>query len=516
MAKSKKGGAFGFLRGRVGPVTYSILSAERSKSGKKEQIVRSLPDSVANPNSVGQILQRMKGKPASRFYAALETILSNAFEGVRYGGASRRYFMKKAMEMVGGPYIPKGVDRFIPAEYLMSEGSLNSFPLVRSQASDPLLHTSLTVDYTGGDNYTQQALADALGVSINTQISIVIVNNENGVFVPHFAGFDERITIADLPSAALVINQQPQFGNAAIQVASLGIAGLTMTNWVAACVILSVQDASGAWLRSTQKMVLNTQMYSDLYSTEAENAAIASYQDTIANNALTNPWYLNLGMNQAFDGRLIVGVPSDVALPEENAFARYCVIGKQVSEDNGQLTIERCVFATETTDNGLIIIVDGSVAKTDPALTVAAYRQALGTNAYTVKTWLNSYAAQAGLTWQGSAASSVSLYYRGVTVDEETINFICLPNGKIALFAANDGDGNTQGGMIVSDGQVNIDTSDVVDKYSITEATEVIVTNPTPIVYGSVPESYTISYNGTNITINGGVPQGATLVEYQG
>lgn len=404
MGKSKKGGVFGYLRGRVGDVSYSILSAKRSKSGKKEQIVRILPDSVENPNSVGQILQRMKVKPAAKFYAALETILSNAFEGVAYGEASRRYFMKKAMEMVGGPYIPKGVDRFIPAEYIMSEGSLYSFPLVRSQASDLNLHTSLTVAYEGGGTYTQQALADALGVSVNTQISIIIVNNENGIFVPHYAGFDERITIADLPSEALVINDQPQYGNAAIQVANLGIAGLTMTNWVAACVILSIQDASGAWLRSTQNMVLNTQMYSDLYSTDAQNAAIASYQDTVANNALTNPWYLNLGMNQAFDGRIIVGVPSDMPLPVENAFARNCVIGEIVNRGDGYISIERCVFATDTTDNGLIIIVDGSVAKTDPALTVAAYRQALGANAYTVKTWLNSYAAQAGLTWQGSEA----------------------------------------------------------------------------------------------------------------
>lgn len=403
MGKSKKGGVYGFLRGRVGSVSYSVLSAKRSKSGEKEQIVRILPDSVENPNSVGQILQRMKVKPAAKFYAALETILSNAFEGVAYGEASRRYFMKKAMEMVGGPYIPKGVDRFIPAEYLMSEGSLPSFPLVRSQASDLNLHTSLTVAYEGGGTYTQQALADALGVSVNTQISIVIVNNENGVFVPHYAGFDERITIADLPSAALVINDQPQYGNAAIQVANLGIAGLTMTNWVAACVILSIQDASGAWLRSTQNMVLNTQMYADLYSTDAQNAAIASYQDTVANNALTNPWYLNLGMNQAFNGRIIVGVPSDMPLPVENAFARNCVIGEQVNEGDGYISIERCVFATDTTDNGLIIIVDGSVAKTDPALTVAAYRAALGENAFPVKTWLNSYAAQAGLTWQGGA-----------------------------------------------------------------------------------------------------------------
>lgn len=409
MGKSKKGGVFGYLRGRVGDVSYSILSASRSASGKKEQIVRILPDEVANPNSVGQILQRMKVKPAAKFYAALETILSNAFEGVAYGEASRRYFMKKAMEMVGGPYIPKGVDRFIPAEYLMSEGSLNSFPLVRSQASDPLLHTTIDVTSGGGQTYTQQALADALGVSINTQISIIIVNNENGVFVPHFAGFDQRITIADIPASALQVSSDAAYGNAAINVANLGISGLTMTNWVAACVILSIQDASGAWLRSTQNMVLNTTMYADLYNEDAQNAAIASYQDTSANNALTNPWYLNLGMNQAFEGSIIVGVPANIPLSADNAFARNCALGETVERGDGYLTVSRNVFATDNTDNGLIIIVDGGVAKTDPALTVAAYRAALGENAYPVKTWLNSYAAQAGLTWQGSDAPAVPL-----------------------------------------------------------------------------------------------------------
>lgn len=416
MGKSKKGGVFGYLRGRVGDVSYSILSAKRSKSGKKEQIVRILPDSVENPNSVGQILQRMKVKPAAKFYAALETILSNAFEGVAYGEASRRYFMKKAMGIVGGPYIPKGVDRFIPAEYLMSEGSLNSFPLVRSQASDLLLHTTLNVESGGGGTYTQQALADELSVSINTQISIIIVNNENGVFVPHFAGFDQRITIADIPASALQISSDAAYGNAAINVANLGISGLTMTNWVAACVILSIQDASGAWLRSTQNMVLNTTMYADLYNEDAQNAAIASYQDTSASNALTNPWYLNLGMNQAFEGSIIVGVPSNIPLSADNAFARNCALGETVERGDGYITVSRNVFATDTTDNGLIIIVDGGVAKTDPALTVAAYRAALGENAYPVKTWLNSFAAQAGLTWQGEATPTPSPAVEGFRV----------------------------------------------------------------------------------------------------
>ena len=278
------------------------------------------------------------------------------------------------------------------------------------------MHTTLNVESGGGGTYTQQALADELSVSINTQISIIIVNNENGVFVPHFAGFDQRITIADIPASALQISSDAAYGNAAINVANLGISGLTMTNWVAACVILSIQDASGAWLRSTQNMVLNTTMYADLYNEDAQNAAIASYQDTSASNALTNPWYLNLGMNQAFEGSIIVGVPSNIPLSADNAFARNCALGETVERGDGYITVSRNVFATDTTDNGLIIIVDGGVAKTDPALTVAAYRAALGENAYPVKTWLNSFAAQAGLTWQGEATPTPSPAVEGFRV----------------------------------------------------------------------------------------------------
>lgn len=433
MGKSKKGGVFGFLRGRVGSVSYSILSAERSKSGKKEQIVRALPDEVANPNTLGQILQRMKGKPASRFYAALETILSNAFEGVTYGGASRRYFMKKAMEMVGGPYIPKGVDRFIPAEYLMSEGSLNSFPLLRSQASDRVLHTN--IDLVLAD-LNPQGVAKALGVPVNTQISIVIVNNENGVFVPHYAGFDERITIDDLPEAALVNTGVAPFGSFGIDVANLGIPSLTMNNWVAACVILSIQDASGAWLRSTQNMVLNTTMYNDLYSDSAMNAAIASYRDTSANNSIGSPWYLNLGLNQAFNGRITSGNPADVPIDLSSPWPGRVVIGEQTINaiEGGveYMGIRRSVFATDLTDNGLIVILKNGVATTEPALTVGAYRAEFGADARPILQWYNSYAAQGGYTWQESGSTKQKrLYWR--EFGENSHKILVDNDGKVVV-----------------------------------------------------------------------------------
>lgn len=460
MGKSKKGGVFGYLRGRVGDVSYSILSAKRSSSGKKEQIVRILPDSVENPNTVGQIMQRMKVKPASKFYAALETILSNAFEGVTYGETSRRYFMKKAMELQDGPYIPKGVDRFIPAEYLMSEGSLNSFPLLRSQASDRVLHTD--IDLVVAD-LNPQGVANALGVPVNTQISFVIINNENGIFVPHYAGFDQRITIADLPEAALVNTGVAPFGSFGIDVANLGIPGLTMTNWVAACVILSIQDASGAWLRSTQNMVLNTTMYNDLYSEDALNAAIASYREASGNNSIGSPWYLNLGMNQAFNGRITAGAPASVAIDLSSPWAGRVVLGEETintSEGGFDYTeIRQSVFATDLTDNGLIVVLRNGVATTDPALTVGAYRAAFGADARPVLQWYNTYAAQGGYTWQGGSASEqLNLYFRQIgetelrllvdndgkvvaNTDDETSTVIVYNNGSIVTMEGYDAGG---------------------------------------------------------------------------
>lgn len=380
MGKSKTGGVFGYLRGKVGGVSYSVLSASKSSSGKKEQVVRALPESVSNPQTVGQSMQRMKLAPAQKFYAAFAQLLSNAFQGVNYGEESRRYFMSKAMS-AEGPYVQRGVDRFIPASYRFSEGSIPSVGIMPFTGGA----TVITLEATAAaEEITAEVLADALGVTTDYQITIAVVNNVNGIFKPSYISYDDRLKIADIPALAL---SKDEDGHLTIDPAKMG---LDMTAMVACAVVLSVQDASGIWLRSTQDMVISNELYDALYSAEALQAAIYSYQDATGEaNAINSEWYYNLGMAQAFPGKLTT---ANITVEVEEEQVRYqAVLG--IRQVNG--VIKKSVFATSLEDNGKIAIVDAGVVKTtDSTLTVAQFRDLYPTTE--IQLWSDAYAAQLG------------------------------------------------------------------------------------------------------------------------
>lgn len=306
MAKILVGGVSGMARGSAGNYTFSVTPGYAAASGKPTQVVREKVGEVANPKTTAQALQRMKLGPASRFYNALEEILSNAYERVDYGLASRRYFMQKAMKQ-DGPYIPASVDRFIPAEYLVSEGSLPSFDLAdrASMISGEGLRLLQSVFSTNSGSISLENFCAAVGVDANTQISFIIVTNDNGIFTPHYLGFNERVLISDLTFGAGEQYQVQVGFNGCYAFGLNNFESLPTDNIVAAAVILSVQDASGKWLRSTQRLQLNDIMYAQLYGADAMAAAIASYgPDASAANSVGSQWYLNLGINQPFNGRI--------------------------------------------------------------------------------------------------------------------------------------------------------------------------------------------------------------------
>lgn len=380
MGKSKQGGVFGFIRGRVGSVSYSVQSAKQTASKKAQQVVRALPEKVTNPQTVSQAMQRMKLAPAQKFYNAFSELLSNAYEGVAYGDASRRYFLSKAMK-AEGPYVQRGVDRFIPAAYLFSEGGLPSIGIEPFSGGAEVITLGVTTEEA---TVTPQVLAAALGVSDDCQISVVVVNNVNGVFVPSYIPYSDRLAIADIPDYVLDKDE-----NNHITIAPAGL-DLDASRIVAMCVVISTQDASGKWLRSTQEMVISNELRAEIYGADALEAAIYSYQDgTNAVNSINSEWYYNLGMSQAWGGKLTTSVlpVNDEGDPDD----QLVVIGLQQLDGR----IKRTVFATATTDDGLIIcVVDGEI-KTFEGATVSQFRGLNGTS-YAVEVWKDSYATQLG------------------------------------------------------------------------------------------------------------------------
>lgn len=401
MARSKQGGAWGFLRGKVGGMSYSILGADKSGSGKKEQIIRSLPESVKNPQTAGQTMQRMKLAPAQKFYSAFSELLSNAFQGIAYGDASRRYFMALAMK-TEGPYVQKGVDRFIPAAYVFSQGSLPSVGIEPFEGGATVITLANEVA-EGKTTITNAEFAELLGVGEDYQLTIAVVNNVNGVFIPSYIPFNNRLKIADLPEGTLAIAD----GKVTINPAALG---LDMSAMVACCVVLSVQDASGAWLRSTQEMIISNELRSSLYGPDALENAIYSYQSGNTVNSVNSAWYYNLGLSQAWNGKLIT-VTMDLN-NESLADNKNVVMG--IQQIDGRIV--RTVFATSTNDDGLIIFIEDGKVTTSPVATVAQFKELhQGAGEYNnIEQWQDSYAAQLNVDTSGDGGS-VTLAMNAVT-----------------------------------------------------------------------------------------------------
>lgn len=296
LATSPIFGAFGPLRKSIGSVTYSTLATARD--GKRKQVARQKPTSVRNPNSVAQILQRMKLAPAQRFYDAFEKvvakgIMSHSWEGVGYGNASRQEFMSRAMKNEAAIFVPKGYNAFAPGEYEVSAGSLptwnwrNDLGTGETPPADDLLDMN--------SEMTEAAVQKLLGFGyqLGDQITIIGATENNGLYNP----FAMRVIIG-------VGNRFELSGAipAELSVTTNGVSYDENSVPAAVAVIVSRGQNSNAKRSSAQMLLLGE--YKNLISGEAMNAAIASYESGEAVTSLGSDWYLN---NTPLTGQAVAG-----------------------------------------------------------------------------------------------------------------------------------------------------------------------------------------------------------------
>lgn len=97
MAKSKSGGTRSMIRGRVGSDVYSI---GKTASGKKQQVVRSLAETVANPQTVAQMRGRMIMSTIMQAQSALKPIIDHSFDNVVGVQANLSEFIKRNYALI--------------------------------------------------------------------------------------------------------------------------------------------------------------------------------------------------------------------------------------------------------------------------------------------------------------------------------------------------------------------------------------------------------------------------------
>lgn len=352
MARSKVGGAWGFLRGSIGSVTYST---RKNSAGKKQQIARSKASEVTNPNSTAQIMQRMKLGPAQRFYDAYENvvgkgIISHSFEHIPYGSASRQHFLSLAMKEEAAVYVPKGVDFFVPGEYVVSEGSIPTIGYDTQVTAEEAQQKTLLVDFNDTE-LTADNVSDfvALGYEQGMQVTLI---GARAAAAGRYEPFATRILMnaGNTAENAVDVNL---FNDGSIYVGDETIA--------AVAIIISKGSNEGNDHRSTQKMKF-VNGFESLKSLDALQAAIDSYAEGYEVNSLNSNWYLNQDSGQAFNGRVeILTTPIYNADPEIDdthaVFAGIKVNGDQLSyvifTDDG--TENGKVFATSSVRPNLLV-----------------------------------------------------------------------------------------------------------------------------------------------------------------
>ena len=97
MGKSKSGGTRGFLRGKIANDVYSI---GKDGNGKKQQVVRALAVSVANPRTTAQMRGRMIMSTVMQAVAGFAPIIDHSFDGVATGQPSISKFIRENYALI--------------------------------------------------------------------------------------------------------------------------------------------------------------------------------------------------------------------------------------------------------------------------------------------------------------------------------------------------------------------------------------------------------------------------------
>ena len=279
-----KGYAMERWQGKKGSnVFYKISnSSNAQKQGVRERVYE-----VSNPKTRSQALQRMKVRAAQNFYNTLAPILNRAMQGVKYGGMTRNEFMKYALSMSSSPAVEKGSSVAIPGAYLLSKGSLPAFSFKEMYQNHFFVFNtpfSFAGSLNSNNTLTEENVAQLTSngaLKKNDQITLVGINQNGGAYYVSFT-----INVGQLfPN----LNGLPIFIEGADSI--MMIDATDNNTIIAAAVILSRKNGN-KYERSTAYLAINenSDFIKEAYSTQAINAALATYQKSVSVNGESTDW----------------------------------------------------------------------------------------------------------------------------------------------------------------------------------------------------------------------------------
>lgn len=188
MAKSKNGGTRSMLRGRVGADVYSV---GKDSQGKRQQVVRSLAEVVANPQTLAQMKGRCIMSTVMQAVSALSQVIDHSFDNVAAGQPNVSEFIRRNYALIKADveahpstsntfgivkYGEKGAKQGV---YVISDGkAIVPAALVKS-ASYYQINIS-------GNSLTFGAIKTALGLADNEYFTLVGISAAGAAEIARF------------------------------------------------------------------------------------------------------------------------------------------------------------------------------------------------------------------------------------------------------------------------------------------------------------------------------------------
>lgn len=258
MAKSKSGGTRTYLRGRVGSDVYSI---GRDAKGKKQQVVRSLAESVSNPQTQAQMRGRMIMSTIAQALVALRPIVDHSFDGLVGARANIAEFTKRNYALIKADVIanPSTNNKFGLVAYGQKGTNRGQYVIAAGQASVPtalvLEKSAATITITlPTDNVTVGGLKSALGFSSEDYFTLVGLTADSTAAYERFRiapslASDTAITSDNIADVFAVEGN----ASAPVSIAS-NVITITLNSIAGCCAVIVSIKASGKYIHNNAQL----------------------------------------------------------------------------------------------------------------------------------------------------------------------------------------------------------------------------------------------------------------------
>lgn len=242
------------IRGRVGSDVYSV---GRDAKGKKQQVVRSLAESVANPQTPSQMKGRMIMATIAQAMAGLRPIVDHSFDAMIGARANLSEFVSQNYARIKADVAahPAGDNKFGLNQWQEKGSKQGCYIISDGQASLPaaLVLTKATGVITitmASDAVTIGGLKAALGLTSEEYFTLVGISTAGAV---QYERFRVNPTLADTTAIAAgnIADVFAVEGNVAATIAiASNVITITLSSVAACCAVIVSLKSNGKWIHN--------------------------------------------------------------------------------------------------------------------------------------------------------------------------------------------------------------------------------------------------------------------------